>query len=167
MQEKPPETKLNDVKKTKIVMEAPNVSLLAFNSPLKAFPKALNKETSKADSKQAALVTKQDESKQTNEIKNNNKAASSKANIDLVNESDDDDSVFINENKPKKASANKTMAKNVCDTMSSVQPASCNASSVMLSGGNVSSSNIKPVAPVAAQNHNSRDLNVKSETVVR
>lgn len=146
-------------------MEMPNVPLSVVNSPLKALPKAQNKETSKADSKQAAAVTKHDESKHTNEMKNNNKAVSNKANIDIVNESDDDDSVFINENKPKKA--NKTSAKHDCDTKLSVQPASCNASSVMLSGGNVSSSNIMPVAPVAAQNHNSRDLNVKSETVVR
>lgn len=123
-------------------------------APNKAPPKAPNNETSKVDVKQASNIKQSD----VGEIKNNNKATLSKPNVAAANESDDDDSVFINENKPKKA---------IKTSKANVQPASNDASSVMLSGSNVSSSNIKPVAPVAAQNHNSRDLNVKSETVVR
>lgn len=119
---------LNDGKKP------PPIS--AANSPLKASSKALNTETSKAAGEQSQ--------KHEDVAKNNNKAASN------VNESDDDDSVFINENKPKKASKH--------------QPALGNASSVMLS---VAPSSTKPIATAAAQIHNSRDSNVPSETVVR
>lgn len=87
-------------------------------------------------------------------MKNNNKAT----NIEVANESDDDDSVFINENKPKKV--NKTSAKHNSDAKSNVHPATCDASSVML---NVPVPNGK----LAAKNLSSRDLTVKSETVVR
>lgn len=129
-------------------------------APNKAPPKAPSDEALKVDAKHAANI-KMNDAKQSSEMKNNNKATSNKPNVAVVNESDDDDSVFINENKAKKG--NKTLAK----TKANVQPAINDASSVMLSGSDVSSLNIKPVAPVAAQNHNSRDLNVKSETVVR
>lgn len=135
---------LTDGKKLPIAMAIANTSLSAANSPLKASLKALTTEASKQ-----ATCKKHDDAKQSSEMKNNNKASENNA-----NESDDDDSVFINENKPKKT--NKTSAKH--------QPASTNASSVLL---NVSSSSAKPVAPAAAQIHNSRDLNVPSETVVR
>lgn len=116
----------------------------AFTSPHKALPKAPKLEAVNIDIKQA-----------DKEIKNNNKAM---ANIEVANESDDDDSVFINENKPKKAS--KTTAKSKGDAV----PAASDASSVMLSNASAASSNIKVAA---AQNPNSRDSNVKSETVVR
>lgn len=118
-------------------------------------------EVSKADAKQHESK-QHDESKQTSEMKNNNKTTSSKACNEFANESDDDDSVFINENKPKKA--NKTTSKHRSNAQLNVQPAACDASSVML---NASSSNVKLAAPVAAQNHNSRDLTVTSETVAR
>lgn len=127
-------------------MEMTNVS----STPLKALSKAPKVE---------ALIT--DENKPTDKVKNNNKATSNMAHIEVANESDDDDSVFINENKPKKTI--KTSAKH----KSVVQPAPLNAPSVMLLHENVLSSKIKPVAPVAAQIQNSRDLNVHSETVVR
>lgn len=141
--------------KEKGVKAATNVPPLSvFVSPLKALPKAPKLETLKADLKPTEKK-KLDESKQA---ANNNKTSS---NIAIVNESDDDDSVFINENKAKKA--NKTPAK----AKPNVVPVPCDAPSVMLSASNVSSSNIKTLAPAATQNHNSRDLNVKSETVVR
>lgn len=150
------EEQLNDAKKAKVALEVINVLRSAANSPRKALSKAPIAETLKVEVKQAEN-TKLDENKQINEKKNNNKAAR----IEVPNESDDDDSVFINENKPKKAS--KTSAKPKTD----VQPASINASSVMLNVANVSSSNIKSIAPAAAQIHSSRDSNVTSETVVR
>lgn len=137
-------------------MEMANV--LAKNSPFKVVAKAPKTETSLNVPKQPES-NQQYENKQTPEMKNNNKAIASKSNIEVNNmESDDDDSVFINENKPKKA--NKTSAKSKGDA----QAAACDASSVMLSSANASSSDIKPAA---AQNPSSRDSNVKSETVVR
>lgn len=157
LQEKPLEksqqSKLSEVIKSRILLDASKVSRSATNSPFKALSKAPNIEALKAELKHVTTVKQNIDNKAMSEIKNNNKASSNMA----VNESDDDDSVFINENKPKKTSGkHKTNA----------QPASGDASSAMLSNVNVSSSNIKPVAPVA-QNHNSRDSNVTSETVLR
>lgn len=128
-------------------MEMASVPKPAFASPHKALPKAPKLEAVNIDIKQPDNSSK--------EMKNNNKAM---ANIEVANESDDDDSVFINENKPKKAS--KTSAKSKGDAV----PATADVSSVMLSGASASSSNAKTAA---AQNPNSRDSNVKSETVVR
>lgn len=141
------------MKKVNVTMETANVTLPAFKSPLKALPKAPKLEALKVESKQPENK-KQDESKQTSGVKNNNKATTKNANAAVVNESDDDDSVFINENKPKKTSKSKN----------DVVPAPIDASSVMLNNVNVLSSNLKTAA---AQNPSSRDLNVKSETVVR
>lgn len=144
---------MSEGKKSKVVMEMTNVSMSAKSSP-KAYAKAPVVEALKAEVKQAGNV-KQGEKV---EKKNNNKATSR----EVANETDDDDSVFINENKPKKASVKHKSGEKV-----NVQPATTNASSVMLNSANVSSSNGKPVAPFATQNHNSRDLNVESERVVR
>lgn len=145
---------------TKLDEVVPSVQI----TPKKVLPKAANCETFKAVSKQTVTL-KQEESKGSDEIKNNNKALSNMALADVVNESDDDDSVFINENKPKKAS--KTLLKHKSDGKLSIKP-STNVSSA----NNVSSltlaTNIKSMDPVAAQNHiSSRDSNAKSETVVR
>lgn len=137
---------------------------MALSSPLKAQPKAPDGETLKFNAKQGA-TEKYSEDKQKNEMINNNKTIAKIMNAEAPNESDDDDSVFINENKPK--NANKTLAKHKNEAKFSAQPASANAPSVMLNESNASSSKIKLVAPDAAQNHNSRDLNVQSETVVR
>lgn len=126
-------------------MEMAKVPKPAFTSPHKAPPKAPKLEAVNIDIKHA----------DNSPIKNNNKTM---ANIEVANESDEDDSVFINENKPKKAS--KTPAKSKGDAV----PAAGDASSVMLSNASAPSSSIKVVA---AQNPNSRDSNVKSETVVR
>lgn len=142
-------------------METSNVSMSAKNSPFKALPKALLSEAIKVESKQAENV-KKEENVQNIDKKNNNKATNR---IEAGVESDDDDSVFINENKPKKGNKTTTKHKNGEKTLA--EPAKTNASSVMLNEINVSSSNGKPVAPVAAQIHNSRDLNVESDRVVR
>jgi hypothetical protein len=158
---KPQDKQSSDGKKSKVVMEMTNVSMSAKSSPLKALPKAHTIETFKAEPKQPVNV-KQEEKLQTNEMKNNNKATK---HIEVVNESEDDDSVFINENKPKKA--NKASTKHKSGEKTNVEPATANVSSVLLNDANVSSSNGKPVAPLCAQNHNSRDLNVESDRVVR
>lgn len=158
--EKPQNKQSADGKKAKVVMEMANVSMPAKSSPFKAPAKALANEALKVEVKQAGNA-KPEEKLQTSEGKNNNKDT-------LCNEAvveSEDDSVFINENKPKKG--NKTSVKHKNGEKTVVEPATSNASSVMLSKANVSSSNGKPVAPFAAQNLNSRDLNVESERVVR
>lgn len=151
---KPQDKQSSNVKKSKVAIEMTNVSMSAKNSPMKAFSKAPASEALKAEVKQAGIV-KHEEKSQTNDAKNNNKATNR---IEVANESDDDDSVFINENKPKKSSKALTKHK----TGEKV-----NVSSVMLSGANVSSLKGKAAPFTVPQNHNSRDLNVESERVVR
>lgn len=131
---------------------------LTLASPIKA---------AKDEAIKAGSYLKHDDShkKKAFERKNNNKASSSMALVDTLNESDDDDSVFINENKPKKAS--KTLIKHKNDASLNVEPVWSNVPSAALSVSNVSSLQIKSVVPVGAQNHVSRYMNFKSETVVR
>ncbi|CRK90314.1 CLUMA_CG004110, isoform A [Clunio marinus] len=155
------QTTANDKDNAKNVLESNHTTNLASKTSFKALPKALVNETLKPDVKQVLDQKQEDDKKQAIVMKNNNKTSPSKANTNVTNESDDDDSVFINENKPKKGNKATTKTSNL-----NVLPASLNASSVTLNSLNVSSSNTKAVAPAAAQIHNSRDLNVKSETVV-
>lgn len=144
-----------------------HVASLVLNSTVKAFPKSASDETLKAGSKQTKnLSIKNNVVKDAGETKNIHKGCASNISlVDAVNESDDDDSVFINENKPKKSNA--TLVKHKSDVNLSIKPALSNVSSVMLNDSNDSALNVQPVVSIAAKNPISRELNVTSETVIR
>ena len=131
------------------------------SSPTKICLKASNDEIIKTYSDKP-VNTKQGERVETSEVENNNKDLSNI--VDVLNESDDDDSVFINENKPKKKI--KSLTKNKIKTNLSVTPASSNVlPSVLLSDINVSS--LKNKLLDSDTPHISHDLNLKSGTVER
>jgi hypothetical protein len=123
-------------------MTVDTLNAVSTQSSFKSPQKAPSIETLKSGVKQSQNIKVE----QSADVKNNNKNISSAAVIENVNESDDD-SVFINESKQKKAAS-----ANDANDVSSVI---CSNAAETLN------------AKVVSQIHNSRELNVQSETAVR